>query len=489
MIKKIFLTFFWLFFLNITFCSSDFVVRNFWTYWVSPLVNSYDIAILNNWQFLTQNLGDTKNILMLRNSIYFLWTTDSRLYAVMWRNRDWQYAYFEWYLRKYEICDEVTSSSTTNTNCTTNYITDASNNVFSNFFNSITNNDFYSLNMSLSTSSYSSVKLCFSSSSIWHSLCFNASVTNCSYLDRDPVMDCTNNLWLWIGGFDTISRYLLWNSPWYNWWWNNGWNSWSWNQVGMTLSSTWSSIYYYESQLWFNEDICYVGVNSMSTLYWSSWISFNQGGGLSIFEAFESLYWNTDLYKVYVWINSWLLNYEQWFWNDWNPMFLSYYNSWTNQVDIYYDNLIFPFANNPVAFYFMSSYIEQVFANSKYDPSWSAVVSYCNMKINGWTFEEIVDNSDKVNINKYVENANINKWLNPDWTEKDYGAWLSSWVEIAFSWNTSIKDTLINFLDETEESIKSLKWNTGSVINWHILPSWLIGAFLFFALFKFIRKR
>lgn len=479
MIKKIFLTFFWLFFLNITFCSSDFVVRNFWTYWVSPLVNSYDIAILKNWQFLTQNLGYTKNILMLRNSIYFLWTIDSKLYAVMWRNRDWQYAYFEWYLRKYQVCDEITSSSTTNTNCTTNYITDTSNSVFNNFFSSITNNDFYSLNMSLSASSYSSVKLCFSSSSVWHSLCFNASITNCKNLDRDPDMDCTNNLWLWIGGFDTINRSVLWNSPWYNWGWNNN-NDWLPDWIIATWSNE-SAINYFENHYWRNENICYVWVNNTTDLWWSS-VSFQEGAWLTIFEAFENLYWNQDLNKVYVWLNSRLLNYEQWFFRNWNPLYLSSYNSWTNQVDLYYDNLTFPFANNPVAVYFMSDYISR---NSEYSTMWSEVVSYCNIKINGWSFDDIISDVVKSNINNYTEQSNKNKWYNP-WFNYNWGdAWLSSWVEIAFSWNTTISNTLENFFWKLEEWIDSLKVTS----QYKIFPDWLIGSFVFIVLFKFLRKK
>ena len=457
---------------------SAWYTRQVWSYWYNPYLQSFDINLTRSWNPLTSNLWYTKQIFVIQQN-------SSDFCAWFWN--DWlpysyckMTSYFsQWNITSYQTCAEIIDIDSTSqpSSCISSAVWLNTKEVIRNFLSKLTNNDYYYFDYSRWW--WWRWTFCISSHEIWKSFCFNFNTSN--------GFNNTLELETWLN-FDSFPTSVLENPPSYiSWWWDEWWNSWSWDLVWIALSSTGGAIDFYENRVWLNKDICYVGVNSMSILYWTSWISFNQGGGLTIFDAFQTLYWSTWLNEVYVWINNWLLNYEQWFWNDWNPMFLSNYNSWTNQVDIYYDNLTFPFANNPVAVYFMASYIEQVFANWLYNPSWSAVVSYCNLKINNWTFEEIIDNSDKVSINNYIEKENIYKWLNSDWTEKDYWAWLSSWVELAFSWDTSLKNSLKEFLDEAENNISSLK-DISDSITWHILPVWIITPFVFFALFRFIRK-
>lgn len=462
-----------------TLLGSSFVnawyTRQIWSYSSNGYLPSIDIAFLRTWNPLSLSAWYSKQL-------FYLWWAGSPNSNSYWFWHNWlPYIYIrwweaQWHISRYYICDEIIDSSSTSypSHCNEVQVWDSTSSVFANFISSLTNSDYYYYSYSNSYSDYP-VSFCFSSSYYHSSICINEMRRNNYFTDS-----------LWLPSkltFDNINTSILWNPP-------SSSSSWGWNYENnngwIDLFTPSSALNYYETRYWFNKNICYVGVDSMNYI-WGDSVSFNEGAWLTIFEAFNSLYWNTDLDKVYVWINNWILNYEQRFWNDWNPMYLSNYNSWTNQVDIYYDNLSFPFAWNPVAVYFMSDYIEQVAWNSLYDPSWSAVVSYCNLKINDWTFEQIIDQSDKTNITKYTENFNINKWLNADWTEKDYWVWLSSWVELAFSWDTSLKNSLKEFLDETENNISSLKDISDSIV-WHILPVWIITPFVFFALFRFIRK-
>lgn len=432
----------------------------------------YTLNVFWKWNLLSKSWWYSKSMLFSSNYYYFFRTSS-------WVPYIHDYTHY-WLSKWYYLCNWLRSSSCLsfpcsisdiNMNwCSNNQMWSDWVNIISSFMSSIASDDTYLLN-ERSWELY----VCFDNTSLNSNICFSS-----TYVDHSTV----DNYW---SQFTDINSNLLSNSPWYNWWNSWWWSSWWWIQIWNALSSTWWAIDFYEQRMWLNKDVCYVWVNNMSTLYWTAWVSFNQWWGLTIFDAFQTLYWSSDPDEVYVWINNWLLNYEQRFWNDWNPMYLSNYNSWTNQVDIYYENLTFPFANNPVAVYFMASYIEQVFTNWLYDPSWSAVVSYCNMKINNWTFDEIIDESDKWIINNFIEKSNQYKWLNSDWTEKDYWAWLSSWVELAFSWDTSLKNSLKEFLDEAEDNISSLK-DISNSITWHILPVWIITPFVFFALFRFIRK-
>lgn len=279
------------------------------------------------------------------------------------------------------------------------------------------------------------------------------------------------------------SQYA-WQSPFSDWFDVDIWNWW------IELWSDYSAINYYEKTYWWDSSICYAWVDNLTSLYWQSSVSFQEGGWLSIFQVFSWLYsWDQDLTHMYVWLNSLLWNYELWYaiWSPtltevWNPPYLLNYNSWSYQVDVYYVDLVFPFAWKPVALYYLASNIE---SQSVYNTMWSSVVSYCNIKINWWSYDDIVSLADKNNITNYTEQSNINHWLNPDWTDIEHDWYFWSWVSIAFSGDTSIKNTLKNFFDAFDSWLSIIDVNT----NNRILPTWLVSAFIFVVLFKFLRKR
>lgn len=344
---------------------------------------------------------------------------------------------------------------------------------------------------------------CFWYESLNENICFNLESTDCndycntSCTSANSIPQMANNkqcnsLWLtynplmsefWtntdtITPIATNSLFLSSSGDWIVIW--SGW---------IALNTTWSAINYFEKNYWRNENICYVWIDNVTDLWWSS-VSFEYWTGLSIFETFNTLYWNIDLDKVYVWLNSWIINYSEWFWRGWNPLYLASYNSWTNQVDLRYDNLTFPFSWNPVAVYFMTNNIDNF-----WNPSWSEIVSYCNLKINDWTFDEIIDQAVKNNITKYTEQSNKNNWLNPDWTNKNYfwswfiftwNIWEYTWVtwdQLQYSGDVNLK----SFFDNALEEMKGALDNFQNPLTW-MLPSYIIYAFLFVALFKLLRK-
>ena len=258
--------------------------------------------------------------------------------------------------------------------------------------------------------------------------------------------------------------------------------------VGIQPWTVESALNYYEKHYWWNSSICYAWVDSLTYLYWQNWVSYTLWTWLSIFEVYEWLYWNESNKKDFLlyssrWLNSWLINYNEWFNTNWNPSWIASYNSWSHLVDYIFTWFTFPFANQPVAIYFLTDNIQ---SQTEQLTQWEEVISYCNLKINNWTFDEIIGSWNKNNINSYTEQWNTNIWLNPDWTKHEYtGAFLWSWVELAFSWNLSIKNTLNNFFDKLGDSmnINSDPWIVG------LLPDWLIVAFLTIMLFKFFRKK
>lgn len=504
MIKKI-LLWLWISVVSfIGFSNSAWVVRDNWNYWYSTIDNSIDLNVTSKWFLMSQRFWNTKRMLALSSNdwwrLYFFWSLNNRPYIFV----NYSNVFYQWFTQVYYICPYNFSSLNNSLDgCTANSIDENfSLNVWD-FFNSINSNDIWWYNFEYTSNScYSNYVLvnnyCFSSSKYNQSICFkwwwfndsSCWVYNWWY---------ENSLWFasWIN-FTTISDSYLLDPPWRStsWWWNNNDNNdiWEW---WIELNSFDSALNYYEKHYWWDVSICYAWVNSLNYLYWQNWVSFELWQWLSIFDIYTQLYWTWDSKENFLlytsrWLNSWLVNYNQWFDTWWDPAWLIYYNSWTHLTDIYYDNLTFPFANQPVAFYFLTDNIawktEQV-------TQWEEVVSYCNIKINNWTFDEIIWSANKYNITTYTEQSNKNIWLNPDWSKividfsnfwvYTWDSYTSSWVQLAFSWNTSVKNTLKNFFDEFDKALSVIDINTSN----RILPTWIVSAFIFVVLFKFLRKK
>lgn len=468
--------------------SSAWYTRQVWTYWYNPYFNWYDVNLSNRWNPLTQNLWYTKQLFVISDRVFWWWSSNWLPY--FYANSPYWNWLVQWNPWKYYVCDEIIDSSSESMplNCMANLVGEDTSSIFWNFLSTLKNSDYFYFDYYTAWwyNSYFNYTFCISNHSVWSSLCFNDNQTNWDHSNT-----YTWNMWYTNLSFDNINASILKNPPSSLWGWTI--NIWTW---WIELSSSDSAVNYFENNYWFNQNICYIWVNDMTTMWWSS-VSFSQWNWLNIFEAYKQLYWNSDLDKVYVWINSRLINYEQWYQTSWNPRFLSTYNSWTNQVDLYYNNLTFPFANNPVWVYFMASNIINFKEKTIYydDIDWSAVVDYCNIILQDWSFDDILSDAVKENINKSTEQENINKWLNPDWTVKysyvpknytwfmDY-SWSDvfvSWIGGEYTWDIS------DFFDRAISSFESILNKVDHSVTW-MLPNWFIFAFLLVVLFKILRK-
>lgn len=473
MIKKLlWLSVFCLLWLGFVFANPSWYTRQIWVYWYNPYFNSFDIKISSDWTPFTDSLWIEKKIFSLysdNNITYHSWFWYDWLPYVYYNY--WNGVISQWTIKYYYICDELLWNEISKPwNCILYNIDENSKSVFSSFVSSITDQDFYFFRQLFD---YNRWQFCFSSFSIWNSLCFDL-YSQWSSLD--------NELWLPVYDFWSFNTDVLQNSPWFSNWWND-YIPW------IALWSDESAVNYFEKNYWRDENICYVWVNNTTDLYWSS-VSFNKWSWLTIFEVFNNIYWNTDLDKVYVWLNTWLINYNQWFNYD-SPSYLASYNSWNNVVDLYFDNLSFPFLNNPVAYYFMTDNIFDYFNATE----WSEIVSYCNLKVNNWSYEDILDQSTKNNINNYTENSNINIWLNPDWSDKvlpgpsqNLSSWnIIEWVSresMQYSWDVNFENFFDHALDEIKRAIDTVWVNP---FTW-VLPNYIIFGFLLVVLFKVLRK-
>lgn len=469
-------------------------IGSYWTNMINSYSQNYDIQITKNWTFLSQFGWLTKKVFVSgvnwSNPIYTFWTERGLPYVVFPSNWQW---YYKWYYYCNTAVVPNRYPTTSNGACSsvsidlTNYSWTVE--FFESFLSTLTTDDnvYYWNPWNLSSSSNA---FCIWNSYLWKSLCFSI---NYGVIDWNNTARKLENLNM-PEAFNSIDSTKLFDPPWvWNWTDEPAWEDTGW----IELESSESAINYFENRYWRDSSICYVWINNSTDLWWTS-VSFQEWSWLTIFQLYDQLYWTWDLNHYYVFLNNWLINYEQWFNTSGDPMYLSNYNSWTNQVELYYDNLSFPFANNPIALYFMSNNIS---LKSPWSTMWSEVVSYCNLKLNDWTFEEIIDQSTKNNITNYTENSNVNKWYNSDWTKKttDYSqfgwnTWNSnswswnlslSWVEIAFSWNTSLQNTLSNFIDYVKTITNYNAWSSS---NW-ILPKYIVMWLIFVMLFRFLRRR
>lgn len=463
-----------------------------WSVYQSSNSSSFNLWFLNKGTVLTQSLWFWKKVFSPEDNVLFWWNTSWMPYMYF----KWLY---QWIPNNYYVCDEITWWTVQRVyNCSRNNLTIDSLSILSSFFSTINSSVDYWWYYTKEDTYHRYFNVCVSSSELWHSLCFV--FYTCTYNSSCPSSNCLLHDWQGYTNltFSSIPDSIIWDSPWLSSWWWDWWDPWDieiWDWW-IWLFSDQSAINYFEKNYWRDERICYVWVDNYTDLYWTR-VSFEEWSWLNIFQVFSWLYWNTDLNKVYVWLNSRLINYNQWSvrMSDWlSPLYLASYNSWTNKVNIYYDDLTTsPFINNPVAVYFMANYI---YDRSPSYSMWSEVVSYCNLKINWWSFEEIIDESVKNNITNYTEQSNINVWLNSDWTSKEidrytvlvwtWDFWSGfdvSWEILQYSWDIDLKW----FFDNAINEMQSVIGDVNNPLTW-VLPQYIIFALLLVILFKILKK-
>ena len=161
-------------------------------------------------------LWQAKSIIALSWNVLFRWTQEWQPYF-----QGWSWNNFQWYFWQFASCDELTWLDSTPTNCTFNDITGDYKTLFRNFFQNVKARDYVYYDYSPYSFGvwYQSYKIymCFSSNTIWKSLCF------IRHYSRASSASNTTDKWTLINSqnynytFANIPQSELWYAPWQAW--------------------------------------------------------------------------------------------------------------------------------------------------------------------------------------------------------------------------------------------------------------------------------
>lgn len=234
---------------------------------------------------------------------------------------------------------------------------------------------------------------------------------------------------------------------------------------------------------WFEPSICYVWTNDLTSPYWTSWLSFTLWEGKTIFQLYESIYWTwKDNNSVWVWLNSWAINWDQWFLTSPDRrLYLADYTGW--KLVLRYEDLTFPFANKPVAIYFMTNNLMDYNLGSDWN-QWYQVAVYCDYILNWDNAEDIDKDYLKNNIENFIDNRNKNVWQyqNPGWDVNSW-FWARLWV-YDNSWDKQdFTSNFKNFFNKWTSQFDNYENSLTAII-----PEYILWFLLLIMLFKFLRK-
>ena len=317
---------------------------NAWTYkWLNTLVEdraypNYSFTVVNRWWFLTNIPWMWFDLIYLRSTsgsyprvIFFYWDTEWYLYSFRWASSNNYIT--QWRVQSFSYCDYFDSShwNSAPSNCS---VVSYDKDLVWAFLSKVSYTESFAYHFDNDRYN-SSMYICVSS------LEFNKSICFC-WWNRSSIswfscyLDTSSSEWYsYSTQISDIPSSKIWRSPWAwsSWGWNNGWT------VSNSLNNS-SAIEYLEKVYNFNTSLCYVWIDDFSVNYWGVW-SFIQWWWKTIFELFDYINWTSEsVSNVWVWINSRIINYQQWFDNNWKtaePTYLTDYSNW--QISVYYDNL------------------------------------------------------------------------------------------------------------------------------------------------------
>lgn len=330
--------------------------------------------------------------------------------------------------------------------------------------------------------------LCFLSNSRNLASCFTINITNNSnaynwYISWSYILTSNGNN---LTDFSSES-VKFWSSA-FKW---NSYTPWDTQVVNTDLDRY---IDYYETRFWRNKNMCYVGTTDFTTPYWSWNLSFIAGTWYTLNEFYYKLYgtfWSNNIKNVWSFINSWLINYSQWFY-EWKQYLVNYNWPDTN-ISVYYDNLTFPFENKPVAIYFMATNLLDYY--SVESTQGEEMAYYCQMKTNYQFYKENPD------LFKEDVESKVWSWINErvqDYynTHIGWGTWkvgfqvpnLSGtvWGEL-WKWNElpeGLQPT--DLFKDFFTKVTTLTEGFSPSQNW-ILPDWILYPLIFLVLFRIFR--
>lgn len=479
MIKKYLL---WLFsLLLIPSFSSAYDIPWIWAFQDSVFVISenYDITT-TYWWIDTFNWFYTEYSFWWANvDRYWFGWLDDKLYMVSfshnWRNDRARQWFFDWYCR-----------SDLNASCSS--------------FN-LPISEFYDA-MWAGFSSFSVSRW----SSYWDVLIFCFSNDSYNYcLGLSPRTDYPASPTSWDLNFDI--SYLSYEKFKQISWWNSPFISSSsvvlpdyWYSVNMNTDLD-KYIRYYETRFNWDENICYVWTNDVTTLYPSENMSFILWSWNSIFWLYYNMYntyWDNIIVNVWRFINTWLINYrEQYFDRSW---MIAYYDwPWT-KVRIWYDYTWNYFDWFPFAIYWMTTFLYNYYNvdNRVYNTQsdWLDVSYYCYLKLNYDRLKENeTDFKDIENMFPDEDKEVVKDYYNRNiWNKENEGGfsvpdlnWTWSWADVS-SWHVLPDDLspvnlFKDFFSRITWTIDKFNPNNDNPL----VPVWITRPLLFLVLFRIFK--
>lgn len=460
----------------------------------SVIDSNYTNTFLKGGAFLTNYLWQWRGLLALRNNVLVWWAKNWFPYFYLQSNQFWGLK--QWFPDRFYSCDEITwTYYSMPWNCTlwetwdytweNTYVI----NIFKTFFKSVVSDDYvYYEYVDNNYENY--IDICWSSHSIWKSLCFKV------WYDNRNTRTIVNSQNLSNITFAKVQDSWLWYAPWqwnYDIWTDTSY--WEWEST-VIPSNIDDYISYYEDNFWFNETMCYVWTDDLDSVYWTNWIEFEYWTGATIYWLYHYLYdtfWSNKIHNVWSFVNVWLLDYASWFKTVSDErLYMAQYN-WPDQnVTYIYSWFTFPFENKPVAIYFMADLLSEEYITES--SQGENIVFYCDMKLNYYNYknwhinfnetENLVDDKIKERANDYI-NRNI-KWS--DWySVPDLWSW-SIWDWLVQSWYNIPEDLnptslFKDFYTKIDWLFKNFRWYSP---NW-IIPNWILFPMLFLILFRMLR--
>lgn len=515
---KLIYVFFWLLIFSIFNINKSFAwqVREIWPYpGASPYDKNIDIAVLSKWTLNSSYLWTARKIFAFASEVKDNWNNWTMayiwwnnwlpyIYSNLWSNyntpNNYRNDFYQWVPKYYYICPSAlnwTEEDYNFQNCSLVEITDWSREVLKNFFDNVVTHDYYYFDYQESYNywnPYQWFSLCFSSSWLNRTVCFRGGCSPRSV--NSACIELTDSLWIpGKTNFYDINQYYLWDSPAvdnnFNWWWNTENITWA----SVTIESDIADyINYYESRFNWNVNMCYIWTDRVNKKFWDN-VEFTYWTWFTLYQFYYYLYWSfwdNKIKNVWTFINTWLINYSQWFdiISEENRLYLASYNwPWTN-ISLYYTGLSNPFEWKSIWYYFMSDLLYNQF--SVESTMWEEMIYYCDMKLN-------YDSYVNWNLDFWDLKNSVTPWINKrvDDYVNDIIKW-NNWYSVPSSW--SVWDNLIlsgnsipqdlnptNLFKDFYDRINwLLVWFNPWRADW-IIPRWILFPMLFLILFRILK--
>lgn len=508
MIKKLlWLWIFVLWFINFSFAT----VSQVWLLKNPSSVNSnYDIWFLRGGAVITDFLGTSKSIASFDLSRMLWWSTNWLPYVYLKSNSNSNI--LQWFFDRYYSCDYMTWLDSLPSNCQLWWMLDYSWNlntersIFKTFFSTITDDDYVYYNSIDSryvgaTLSYSInwLDICWSSNSIWKSICFRwvyCGASNSSYCNSYNYWTLINSQWLSDLTFGSVAYSWIGYAPWQAWYgggsnidWFSQWvvnPDLSWNVTFSTCTNS-KALSYYNIQ-WYKKNLCYSSYWNNDDIYTSPWsVSDFALTWLDISEVWLDTAWYRRYWNTWTW-----LPYNDWF-QYWRKSFEVYNTSYNTSWSV--SN---PFVWVPVSLFtlFGNVYSYWVAYTNQ------SIIEYCDLLLftdpndpYEWILGDLPCGYSAIDLLAdtiwvHAESWQVVQWsswewiLNRPWYHLDLWrnswsvvSWTSSWLSYFGDWKTFINNSFNTLSNSFKFPDRSSNW---------IIPNYILVFMFALILFRFI---